>query len=138
MVRNLTPRGGPGKLRLYWELKIAEVVFSRYKNNVTYKIKCKSYPNKIRVLHRNILMPVNHLLDTIDAVPTIFLMKNKISLERKIKLHKQVVENPRETTSSSEESDNEYNLEFIPNQLLPYTPNPSHIPKKSSTKTTQY
>ena len=65
-------------------------------------------------------------------------MKNKISLERKIKLHKQVVENPRETTSSSEESDNEYNLEFTPNQLLPYTPNPSHIPKKSSTKTTQY
>ena len=36
----------------------------------------------------------------------------------KIKLHKQGVEDPRETKSSSEESDIEYELEFTPNQLL--------------------
>ena len=49
------------------------------------------------------LMPVTQLLDTIDTVPTISPMKNKISPERKIKLHKQGAEDPRETTSSSEE-----------------------------------
>ena len=63
-------------------------------------------------------MPVTHLLDTIDTVPTICPMKNKISPERKIKLHKQGAENPKETTCSSEESDSEYELEFTPNQLL--------------------
>ena len=64
------------------------------------------------------LMPVNHLLNTIDTVPTISAMKNKISTERKIKLHKQGAEDPRETKISSEESDSGYNLEFIPNHLL--------------------
>ena len=41
LVRNLTPKGGTGKVRPYLEPKIAEVV-SRYKNDVTYEIKSKS------------------------------------------------------------------------------------------------
>ena len=45
-------------------------------------------------------------------------MKSKISPEGKIKLHIQGAEDPRKTTSSSEESDNEHELEFTPNQLL--------------------
>ena len=104
LVRNLTPRGGFVELRPYWEPGMAEVV-SRYKNDVTYEIKSNLYPNKTRVLHHNMLMPVNHLLDTTDSVPTIFPMKNKISPERKIKLHKQGLEDPRETTRSSKKSD---------------------------------
>ena len=63
-------------------------------------------------------MLVIHLLDTIDPVPTTSLMKNKISPERKIKLHKPGAEDPRETTGLSEESDSEYELEFTPNQHL--------------------
>ena len=39
-----------GKLGLYWELEISEVV-SRYKNDAIYEIKSKSYPNKTRILH---------------------------------------------------------------------------------------
>lgn len=34
----------------------------------------------------------------------------------KVKLHKQGAQDPRETKSSSEELDNEYDLEFMPNQ----------------------
>ena len=45
-------------------------------------------------------------------------MKNKISPEGKIKLHEQGAEDPRKTTSWSEESGSEYELEFAPNQLL--------------------
>ena len=44
-------------------------------------------------------------------------MTNKTSPEMKIKLHKQGAENPWETTSSSEESDSEYE-DFTPKQLL--------------------
>ena len=117
LVRDLIQRGGPGKLRPYWEPEIVEVV-SQYKNDVTYEIKSKSYPTKPIVLRHNMLKPVNHSLDTIDTVATISPMTDKISPERKIKLHKQGAEDPRETTSSSKESDREYNLEFTPIQLL--------------------
>ena len=99
----------------YWEPEIAEVV-SQYKNDAAYEIKSKSYPNKTRVLHCNMLMPVTHLLDTIDTVPTISPMKKKISPERKIKLHG--AEDLGVTTSSSEQSDSECELEFTPNQIL--------------------
>ena len=50
-----------------------------------------------------------------DTVPTISSMKNKISRETKIKSLKQGAEDPRETTSSTEESDSEYELELTPN-----------------------
>ena len=70
LVRNLTRRDGPENLRPYWEPEIVEVV-SQCKNDVTYDIKYKSYPNKTRVLRRNMLMPVTQLLDTIDTVRTI-------------------------------------------------------------------
>ena len=85
------------------------------------------------------LMSVNHLLDTIDTVPTISPTKSKISPARKIELHKQEAEDPRETASSKEESDIEYKLEFPPNQLVHthQTLSP-HKPKKSSIKTTQF
>ena len=59
-----------GKLRLYLELEISEVV-SRYKNDSIYEIKSKSYPNKTRILHCNMLIPVTHLLNIIDTVPNI-------------------------------------------------------------------
>ena len=117
LVRNLTQRGGPGKLRPYWEPEIVEVV-SQYKNDVTYEIKSKSYPNKPIVLRHSMLKPVNHLLDTIDTVAIISPMTDKISQERKNKLNKQGAEDPSETASSSKESDREYNLEFTPIQLL--------------------
>ena len=55
------------------------------------------------------LMPVTHLLDNVDTLSTISPMKNKISPE-KIKLHKQVAEDPRRTTSLSEESDSVHEL----------------------------
>ena len=116
LVRNLTPRGGPWKLRPYWESEIAEVI-SRFKNDVAYEVKFKSCLNKTRVLHRNMLMPINHLLDTIGSLPTISPMKSKISPERRIKLYKQGAEDPGKT-SSSDESDSEFKLKFTPNQLL--------------------
>ena len=45
LVRNFTPRGGPGKLRSYWEPEIAEVI-SRFKNDVAYEVNSKSSPRR--------------------------------------------------------------------------------------------
>ena len=60
------------------------------------------------------LMPVNHLLGTIETVPIISPIKNKISPE-KTQLHKQGAQDPKETTSSGEELGSEHELEFTPN-----------------------
>lgn len=49
-------------------------------------------------LHRNMLMFINHLLDTIDTVPIIYPMKNKILPEWKTRSYKQWAEDPKETT----------------------------------------
>ena len=77
LVRNLTPRSSLGEPRPYWEPETTKVV-SQNKSDVTYEIKSKSYPNKTRVPHHNMLMPVTYLLDTIDTVLIISPMKNKI------------------------------------------------------------
>ena len=61
------------------------------------------------------LMPVNHLLGTIETVPIISPIKNKISPEKKTQLHKHGAQDPKETTSSGEELDSEHELEFTPN-----------------------
>lgn len=63
------------------------------------------------------IMSFNHLLDTIDLVSTISPMKNKASLEKKIKLYRQGAKHLKETTDSSEELDSEYNLKVTPNQF---------------------
>ena len=65
---------GPGKLRSFWEHEVAEAI-QRHENDVTYTIKTISQPEKVRTLQRNMLMPVNHILRTVDDAPNICLMK---------------------------------------------------------------
>ena len=60
LVRNLTPRGGTGKLRSYWEDKVHVIVSSR-EDVPIYKVKAEDGTGKERVLHRNLLMQCTHL-----------------------------------------------------------------------------
>ena len=88
LVRNVKPRGGPGKTRSYWEPEIAKVV-SQYKNNVVYEIKSKSYLNKTKFFHRNMSMLVNHLLDTIDCTNHLSYEKQNIARNEKQNITKE-------------------------------------------------
>ena len=61
LVRNLTPRGGPGKLRGFWEDEIHVVVSRKGPESPVYDIKSESGRGKIRTLHRNLLLPCDYL-----------------------------------------------------------------------------
>ena len=60
LVRNMTERGGPGKLRPYWEQEIYVVTHKR-KDMPVYEVEPESGNGRTRVLPRNLLLPCSFL-----------------------------------------------------------------------------
>ena len=61
LVKNLTERGGPGKLRSHWEHVIHVVVDRMGVQSPVHKVKPESKGARTRVLHRNLLLPCDAL-----------------------------------------------------------------------------
>lgn len=61
LVRNMSERGGPGKLRSYWENQVHVVVSQKGDNSPVYEVKPERGTGRGRILHRNMLMPCNAL-----------------------------------------------------------------------------
>ena len=61
LVRNLTPRGRPGKLRTFWEDQIHIVVARKGEGSPVYDVRPESSQGPTRTLHRNLLLPCDYL-----------------------------------------------------------------------------
>ena len=59
-VRNLSDRGGPRKLRPYWEQEIY-VVTQKRKDMPVYEVRPENGGGRSRVLHYNLLLPCSYL-----------------------------------------------------------------------------
>ena len=64
LLKNVTPRGGPGKLRSYWEPNIYEIISVVGDTGVVYKIKREDGKGNWKIIHRNLLLPCEHLPST--------------------------------------------------------------------------
>jgi len=98
LVRNLTPRGGTGKLRSYWEEKV-HVVVDKRDDIPIYKVKSEDGVGKVRVLHRNLLKECNDLQK--EEVPE--KGKNKLTTTEK----KDKIQNSNNDVELSDDTDEE-------------------------------
>ncbi|XP_038130569.1 uncharacterized protein LOC119776319 [Cyprinodon tularosa] len=70
LVRNLNEKGGPGKLRAFWEDKVYIVKERKYQDSPVYEIHPESGKGRIRTIHRNLLLPCDFLSTTEPKVTT--------------------------------------------------------------------
>ena len=67
LIRNLSKRGGTGKIRSFWEDKMHVIIENLNSENITYKVQPENDLNgKIHTLHRNMLLSCDNLLDNYD------------------------------------------------------------------------
>ncbi|XP_051787517.1 uncharacterized protein LOC127529082 [Erpetoichthys calabaricus] len=113
IVRNLSERGGSGKLRDYWEKEVCRIV-ERIKDSPVYKVQPEVGSRTPRILHRNLLLPVNDLpLEKDTKLNTV-----------KRKMQRPARTNSETPDSASDHSDEEAETSYGPHRLPSF---PAHV-----------
>lgn len=71
LFQNLTPRGGPEKLRNHWEDSVHVVVKQVSKDVPIYELGPEHGKGRSRVMHRNLLLPCDHLPFETEGLPPV-------------------------------------------------------------------
>ena len=107
LIRN-SEKGGPGKIRSYWEDKVYKVLSRLNETSPVYTIEPEKGEGRKRTVHRNLLFPCDALAPD-DPVPS----RNKPAQKRKrTDSPKKIVAQP----SQEEEEDTE-EIGFYPNDI---------------------
>ena len=124
LVKNLPPRGGPGKLGSCWEQQVYKVISRMGADSPVYKVEPESKQGKVRILHRNLLLPCNDLPIVDDQVDQKKIKPTLASGKRSI---------PFKHDQSESEEEEDYSFE--PDQLEFLQPSTIHGHSPSSTPT---
>ncbi|XP_052008777.1 uncharacterized protein LOC127661875 [Xyrauchen texanus] len=108
LIRNMTPRGGTGKLRNHWEDTIHTVVRQVGEDVPIYELRPEHGKGKTRILHRNLLLPCDHLPLEAEVRPPV-KPKKKTTVADKVR-------------EESEEEDDDEDYYFVPPQTFAQPP----------------
>lgn len=61
LIRNLTPRGGPGKIKSFWENQVYKVKERKGDNSPICQVSPENGNGRDGVVHQNLLLPCDHL-----------------------------------------------------------------------------
>ena len=117
LVKNVE-RGGPGKLRSYWEQNCYVVIDQKGgENGVVYTVQKENKPNgKMRVVHRNMLLPLSTLFQFNDDAKPVKLSRPGVQKAGKGDKRLVVERTIESSTESGTECDDEWG-QLYPNDL---------------------
>ncbi len=116
LVKNLTPRGGTGKLRNYWEDEVHVITRQVADDTPVYEVKPEKSKGRSRVLHRNLLLSCDHLpLEVTPAQST----KPKQGHQLRNSRTQPVRRRECESEYDNESEEDEYYLRVAPFRIRP-------------------
>ncbi|KAI7789521.1 hypothetical protein IRJ41_008311 [Triplophysa rosa] len=116
LLKNLTPRGGPGKIQPYWEDQVYKVKERKADGSPVYEISPESGKGRDRVVHRNLLLPCDFLPPDQPPAETVQPQKNSLGsgIEKKTKPRCQPRQQPEQSDTSGDEYSGTYHWHLRP------------------------